>query len=359
MKKLIALMLTAAVVLSLLTGCGASDTVEGPREETQQENAAQSTEGTREEVPAETEPEIVVDAQFVLEYPADMQALGFTEALVMEKAPERIVCLSTSPVLALHELGANIVGVPISTVVVWPEDLINNTESVTFSVMGEDYDFESVIALEPDLVMLASAARDTAGAALESLGVTVYYVYAGHTVSYESVKMQTEALIDAFDMTEESIQAGKEIMARFDELEEQLEGTRAKYEGKTVLVLQSNSASSHYAQTKKGTLGSMVDMIGFTNVYENEGASLAQVDLEQMLSYDPDYIICVGSGSAEYQAQLMQQAYDSNPEYWYAIEAVANGNVICLDVSYISSAGINVVDRIEGLIGIIEAAVGE
>lgn len=250
-------------------------------------------------------------------------------------------------------------GVPISTVVAWPEDLIHNTESVTFSVMGEDYDFESVIALEPDLVMLASAARDTAGAALESLGVTVYYVYAGHTVSYESVKMQTEALIDAFDMTEESIQAGKEIMARFDELEEQLEGTRAKYEGKTVLVLQSNSASSHYAQTKKGTLGSMVDMIGFTNVYENEGASLAQVDLEQMLSYDPDYIICVGSGSAEYQAQLMQQAYDSNPEYWYAIEAVANGNVICLDVSYISSAGINVVDRIEGLIGIIEAAVGE
>lgn len=85
MKKLIALMLTAAVVLSLLTGCGANDTVEGPREETQQENAAQSTEGTREEVPAETEPEIVVDAQFVLEYPADMQALGFTEALVMKK----------------------------------------------------------------------------------------------------------------------------------------------------------------------------------------------------------------------------------------------------------------------------------
>ena len=352
MKKLFALLLAVMVLAVSVAGCGSRDitleTTDGVTE----------TQGSTDPVEKDTEAEVTVDTQFVLEYPADMQALGFTETLVMEKAPERIVCLSTSPVLALHELGANIIGVPISTVVVWPEDLVNNTESVTFSVMGENYDFEAVLALEPDLVMLASAARDTAGAALESLGVTVYYVYAGHTVSYESVKMQTEVLIDAFDMTEESIAAGQAIMARFAALEARLEETKARYEGKRVLVLQSNTATSHYAQTEKGTLGSMVDMIGFANVYENEGASLAQVDMEQMLSYDPDYIICVGSGSAEYQESLMQQAYESNPDYWNAIDAVANGNVICLDVSYISSAGINVIDKIVGLMDIIEAAIG-
>lgn len=355
MKKLFALLLSVMVLALSAAGCGSQDVTIADTTQTQETTAPveKSTEAEEEEE------EVTVDTQFVLEYPADMQALGFTDTLVMEKAPERIVCLSTSPVLALHELGANIIGVPISTVVVWPEDLVNNTESVTFSVMGENYDFEAVLALEPDLVMLASAARDTAGAALESLGVTVYYVYAGHTVSYESVKMQTEVLIDAFDMTEESVAAGQAIMARFAALEARLEETKAKYEGKSVLVLQSNTATSHYAQTEKGTLGSMVDMIGFTNVYENEGASLAQVDMEQMLSYNPDYIICVGSGSAEYQESLMQQAYDSNPDYWYAIEAVANGNVICLDVSYISSAGINVIDKIVGLMDIIEAAIGE
>lgn len=358
MKKLIAWLLAAVMLLSL-AGCGNENAFQtGTPTETLQAASVPSGSDTTEAATQAPE-ELVVDTQFVLEYPADMQELGFTDTLVLDKAPERIVCLSTSPVLALHELGANIIGVPISTVVVWSEELVENSESVTFSVMGEDYDFEAVLALEPDLVLLASAAKDTAGAALESLGVTVYYVYAGHTVSYESVKMQTQALIDAFDMTEQSVLAGKALMARFAELEARLEQTKSRYAGKTALVLQSNSPTSHYAQTKNGTLGSMVEMIGFENVYQNEGASLAQVDLEQMLSYDPDYIICVGSGSAEYQKSLMQQAFDSNPDYWYAIEAVAEERVICLDVSYVSSAGINVIEKIDGLIDIIEAALGE
>lgn len=356
MKKLIAMVLAAAMMLCCMAGCASDNeeiikTTTGPGEDAAAE--------TEEQTQAHSDVVTKLDTRFLLEYPADMQALGFTDPIELDTAPERIVCLSTAPVLALHELGANIVGVPLSTVVVWPEEITSNAESVSFSVMSDgDFDFESVLALEPDLVMLASAAKDTAGAALESLGLTVYYVYAGHTVSYESVKMQTQALIDAFDMTEESVEAGKAIMARFDALEARLAETGALYDGKTVLVLQSNTISSHYAQTNKGTLGSMLDMIGFTNVYENEGSSLAQVDMEQMLSYDPDYIVCVGAGSAQTQQALMEDAFESNPDYWHSMRAVEEGNMIYMDVTYISSAGINVIDKITGLIDIIEANIG-
>lgn len=358
MKKLIAMLLAFVMLFCCLTGC-ASDSATAEESETVEEAVTETAEDTETTEDASADEEIVVDTQFVLEYPADMQELGFTEPLVLDQAPERIVCLSTAPVLALHALGADIVGVPISTVVVWPEELTAKADSVSFSAMSDgDFDFESVLALEPDLVMLASAAKDTAGAALESLGLTVYYVYAGHTVSYESVKMQTQVLVDAYDTTEESIIAGRELMAQFDDLEAKLEETRAKYEGTTVLVLQSATASSHYAQTSKGTLGSMLDMIGFTNVYENEGSSLAQVDMEQMLSYDPDYIVCVGSGTAEAQKALMEDAFESNPDYWYSMEAVANDNVLCMDVTYISSAGINVIEKITSLIDILDASIG-
>lgn len=355
MKKGITWLLAVAMLLSL-SAC-ATQQAEQTDVPVQPEVSEATAPSTTVATP-QTEAPVVVDTRFVLAYPEDMQALGFTDTLVLDQAPERIVCLSTTPVLALHALGANIVGVPISTVVLWPEDLVKNSESVTFSVMGENYDFEAVLALEPDLVLLASAARDTAGAALESLGVTVYYVYAGHTVSYESVKMQTQALVDAFDMTPESVIAGRELMARFDALEARLTQTRSRYAGLTALVLQSNSPTSHYAQTKNGTLGSMVEMIGFENVYRNEGASLAQVDMEQMLSYDPDYLFCVGSGSADYQRELMQQAFEKNPDYWNAIAAVREDRVICLDVSYVSSAGIYVIEKIEGLLDIVETALG-
>ena len=38
--------------------------------------------------------------------------------------------------------------------------------------------------------------------------------------------------------------------------------------------------------------------------------------------------------------------------YWYSIPAIAQGNVIYLPASYVSTAGINIVDTINNLIGI-------
>ena len=35
-------------------------------------------------------------------------------------------------------------------------------------------------------------------------------------------------------------------------------------------------------------------MLGLTNVYENDASSMAQLDYETALSYDPDLVLCVG-----------------------------------------------------------------
>ena len=135
-------------------------------------------------------------------------------AEVDDEVPERVVSLSAAPVLALYELGVNLVGIPNSMVVTWPEDLQESTETVSFSVMSpDDFDYESVVDLEPDLVLLAYNGADTAGKTLESLGIPVYYIYAGHTVPYESIVGQTNALIDAFSVDEESAAAGENSLA--------------------------------------------------------------------------------------------------------------------------------------------------
>lgn len=352
MKKLTSMVLAFVMTMSLLAGCSQQAAESEPPVGTQQTGQSQQTE------PAEqvTEPE---DTAFTLEYPADMQALGYTEPLVLETKPERVVCLSTAPVLALYELGVNMVGVPSSRVVVWPEDLAADAATVSFSVMSpEDFDYEAVVALEPDLVMLAVNGADTAGAKLESLGINVYYLYAGHTVSYESIKMQTEALISAFGTDESSKAAGEALMARFAALEASLEAACAAFEGKRVMVLQSGSAEVHYIQTEHGTLGSMLEMIGFENVYVNESSSMVQLDYEQALDYDPDYLVCVGATDAATHQAVMEEAFQSNPDYWNAISAVENGDVVCVDVTYCSTAGINIIENITALIGIMSEATG-
>ena len=336
MKRIIAILLVLTLALGLLAACAANRNTD----ETQQKGNPG-------------------DTAFTLEYPADMQALGYTEPLVLDKKPERVVCLSAAPVLALYELGVNMVGIPNSMVVKWPEDLASSTEQVSFSVMSpDDFDYEAVVALEPDLVLLASNGADSAGATLEGLGIPVYYLYAGHVVSYDSIKMQTEALIHAFGTDAESAAAGEAILNRFSELDASIDAAKNAFAGNTVMVLQSGDAETHYIQTKNGTLGSMLDMLGFENVYENTMTPMAQLDYEQALDYQPDYLVCVGATDAAAHQALMDEAFANNPAYWNAIPAVANGKVICLDVTYISTAGINVIDNIGALIDIMSEHTG-
>mgnify|MGYP004732697597 CR=1 FL=1 len=335
-RKLEAVLLAGAMAVSAFSAVPvfAEETTEA---ETEAESKNEDTEG-----------------KFVLEYPEDMQALGYTEPIVLDEVPERVVSLSAAPVLTLYELGVNLVGIPNSMVVSWPEDLKASTETVSFSVMSpDDFDYESVVDLEPDLVLLGYTGADTAGATLESLGIPVYYLYAGHTVPYESIVGQTNALIDAFAVDEDSIAAGEMIRDRFDTLEQNVEAAREAFDGKTVMVLQSAGTDSHYIQTKNGTLGSMADMIGLTNVFENEGSSMVQLDYEQALDYDPDLVLCVGATSAEEHQKLMETAFAENEEYWNSIPAIADGRVLYLPVSYVSTAGINVVDCINDLIKIV------
>lgn len=259
MKKIISILLVLTLALGLLAGCSSNNN--DPANDQPGQNVENSQNDSNDNNSDDTqqgeEPE---NTKFTIEYPADMQALGYTEPLVLDKKPVRVVCLSAAPVLALYELGVNMVGIPNSMVVTWPEDLANSTERVSFSVMSpDDFDYEAVVALEPDLVLLAVNGADTAGATLESLGINVYYLYAGHTVSYDSVKMQTEALINAFSTDAESTAAGEAIMNRFANLEASIDAAKNAFAGTKVMVLQSGDAETHYIQTKDGTLGSMLD----------------------------------------------------------------------------------------------------
>lgn len=325
LKKIFMSFLAACMSVSLLTGC-ATETNGGDK---QNEN---------------------IDSEIRIEYPDNMQEKGFTEAVVLDKMPEKVVVMSKAPVLALYELGVKMIAIPNGGVTIWPEDLDKSTEKLDVG-MNSNFDIETVIALDPDLVLLSATSKDTHGKILTESGIPVYYIDAGHTVSYESVKSQTQALVNAFDKDGSK---GKELMGRFDELESRLEKIKDKYSDKNVMVLQS-APPSHYIQTKQGTLASLADMMGFKNVYENDMTPMAELDLETALNYNPDLILCVGSSkdASEHQ-KLMEDDFAKNPEYWNSIEAIKNGNIIYFPSDYIASIGIGVIDNAENFIDTIE-----
>ena len=291
------------------------------------------------------------DGKITLTYPAGMQEKGFKEPLVLKQRPQKVVSLTITPVLALHELGVKQVGIPKSIVMEWPEDLAKDAKQ--FSVaMKDNFDIESVVALQPDLVIVGYYAKDKYGKLLEQQNIPVYYVDAGPTVDYQSVKDLTTSLINAFGKDSEG---AKNIEARFAKLEERMAAKREANKGKTVMALQS-APPRHFIQTKDGTLGSMLNLLGYTNVYSNDKSRMVMLDKEQAISYEPDVLVCVGAAvnPADHQ-KVMEEDFANSPEYWNQIKAVREGHVVYLSNKYIVSTGIDVIDNINELIDTLDA----
>lgn len=286
---------------------------------------------------------------YKLEYTPTLQAYGFTEPVILKAKPQRVVSLVHTPVLALHEMDIKQVAVPQAAMLEWPADLVKDAKLLNVS-MNSNFDIESVIALEPDLVIVGYQSKDTYGKILDREKIPVYYVDAGHVVSYESIKELTDVLIKAFGQHNAGAEA---ITDRFNKLEARMAEKRQENKGQKVMVLQS-APPRHYIQGKDGTLGSMLDMLGYENVYQNN--KMVLIDLEQALSYEPDLLFCVGGSktAAEHQ-QVMEEDFAKNPEYWNNIKAIREHEVIYLPIKYVATAGINVIDNINELIDIIDA----
>ncbi len=289
--------------------------------------------------------------EVTINYPASMKEKGFTETLTLKKMPEKVVVMSKAPVLALHELGVKMIAIPKSGAIQWPADLESSTQKLDVG-MNSNFDIETVIALEPDLVILGANSKDTYGKVLTEANIPVYYVDAGHTVPYSSVKDQTVALIDAFGKSSDK---GKELIARFDALEKKLNEMQSKYSDKSVMVLQS-APPSHYIQTESGSLATMAKMMGFKNVYTNATSPMALLDMEQAISYNPDLVLCVGgSPNGEAHKKVMEEDFAKNPNYWNSIPAIKDGKILYFSSKYISNTGIGFIDNMEEFINIIES----
>lgn len=315
MKKMMALFLAAMMMLSMVV-CGSAETNES--------------------------------TQFVLPYPESMTAQGY-EPLVLEAMPTRIVCTATAPVPTLYAMGASLIAIPTSSATTHLFE--ENPDLVALkSLMSDEFNIEDVVALNPDLVILASSYKDSYGKTLEGLGINVYYQASGHGVSYETVKEESLCLIEAFARDDESRQKADALKQSFADIEATCAEMSSVNAGKKIMVLQAGGVNYVYGQTSGGTLGSMMKMLGFENVADATAAdSMFAIDYETALVDQPDLLVVVGAGDAAATEALMAEIVASNPEYWQAMKAVTEGQVLYLGIDYIAVYGIGYVSALTNL----------
>lgn len=304
MKKLLSLLLIFAMLLSL-AACGSTGTTTDTTEATAQQTVAETTVEAVEETTEETTlPDM---------YPLSVTDQAGREVTIQAK-PERLVSgyyISTSALIALG-LQDNLVGIEAKAnkraiyKLAAPE-LIELPSVGT----AKEFDLEGCAALEPDLVILPLKLKNAAQT-LEELGIPVLLV------NPEDQELLTQ-MVDLIATATDTKQAAQALLDFTAAQQSFLEEALAEVDQPTV-YLAGNSAMLSTAGDAMYQ-SDMIRLAGGTNVAgEIEDTYWVEVSYEQLLAWDPEYILL--ASDADYTAEDVLA--DPNLA---ACKAVVNGNV--------------------------------
>lgn len=297
MKRMLALFL--AIVLSLsVTACGQSNTK--PQQESVTETQQESTALQEQETEAAVFPVTVTD-----------QA-GRT--VTIEKEPKKIVSgyyISTSLLIALGQK-EKLVGIEAKAAE-RPIYTLSAPELIDLPNVGtaKEFDMEGCAALEPDLVILPLKLKDSVET-LESLGITVILV------NPENQELLTEMIELVSEATGSQEEATK-LLDYTEQTENDLAETLSDVEKPTVYLAGNSSLLSTAGSDMYQS--SMIALAGGSNVADEiTDTYWVDIDYEQLLAWDPEYIIL--ASDAEYTCDDVK-----NDPNLASCQAVVNGNV--------------------------------
>lgn len=338
MKKRCSILLAACLMIAALTGCSQTQTVEQTSAQTTE---VQQTEETLQEKEAQT---------FSIGYPSYLQE-SQGEALVLEEKPEDIVVLSNSALQILVACGIEPVAVTSPHVQIDYPDWVR--ELPVISTGMSDLDSESVISMQPDLVIMGVHLKEDYGQQFQDAGIPVYYTSEGPSITYQEVKEEAITLTESFGTKEQL----EKMKSDFAEVEQRAADFREKWDSKQMMILF--GAPPSYQQTSKGYLGSILAMLPFENMADqvlSKDSRTAPLDLESLLEVNPEILFAISptAQSAEDLQAVYAEEFEKNPKIWSSLQAVKNDQVIWLSNEYVTSKGVHIIQSIHSLIDMLE-----
>lgn len=170
------------------------------------------------------------------------------------------------------------------------------------------------------------------------------------------IKQQTALFIEAFAYDEETEAAASDIQNRFDALEARVAQARERYEGKTFFGATCVSNTDFYLQSQTSTISSMMQMLGFVNVYEESMGSVnGPASLETFSDVESDlFVFTTQLKDVESAKALCEEAINANEQVWNTVPAISRGDVLYLPARYVVTAGLNIIDNIDDLISLLD-----
>jgi iron complex transport system substrate-binding protein len=261
--------------------------------------------------------------------------------VTLDAAPQRIVSLSPSSTEMLFAIGAGDQVVAADEYSNFPE------EAPTTDLSGFTPSVEAISEHDPDLVVLARDAEDTA-AQLDEVEIPVLVMEAA--VGLDDTYAQMRLLGEATGHAEEADAAATEVE---DEVDEIVATTREEL-GETDLTYYHELDAGMYSVTSETFIGQVYSEFGLENIAdaaEDTAGGYPQLSAEFVVEQNPD-LVFLAYGGEDAAAELAERpAFDT-------VTAVENGDVVELDPDIASRWGPRVVDLAESVSAAVTAAQG-
>lgn len=247
----------------------------------------------------------------------------------------RVVALTASDCEILYALGAGDTLVGRGEYCDYPEDV----QAVASVQSGYETNVEQIIALEPQVVLMATMAQTKEQVeALEAAGVHVIVSDAQDIAGVYAAIELIGAVTGKNDEAAALIAGMKDSFAAI--------AARAEGDGSKTVYFEVSPLEYGLWTAGKGTfMDELAQMIGLKNAFEDvEG--WAAVSEEQVLERDPDYIVTIsmyyGEGPTPVE-EIMGR------EGWQELKAVKNEAVFNADSNEVSRPGPRLVDAAQAL----------
>lgn len=246
----------------------------------------------------------------------------------------RIVALTASDVEIIYALGAGDLLVGRGEYCDWPAEVLNVPEVKS----GSETNLEEILALEPDVVIMATMAQSVEQVnALEEAGVKVIV----------SDAQNLEGVYTAITMIGQIVGKNDEAAALVKEMQDGFEAIRAKAEntGKTVYFEVSPLQWGLWAAGTGTFMDELASICGLTNAFADVNGWGA-ISEEQVFEKDPDYIVTIsmyyGEGPTPVEEIMGRDGWDQ-------LKAVQNNQIFNADSNEISRPGPRLLNAVEAL----------
>ena len=255
--------------------------------------------------------------------------------VTLQEPARRVVVLTASDVEILYALGAGDTLAGRGEYANYPLAALD----VPSVQSGMETNIEQIIALEPDLVIMAIMSQTPEQVErLEKAGIAVAVTNATDIAgTYEAITL-IGSLVGRSD---EAAALVKDMQARFDSLREKA----ASLEGGSVYFEVSPLMYGLWTAGKGTFMDELATMCGLTNAFADvEG--WAEISEEQVLERDPDYIVTISMYYGEGPTPVEEIKSRAG---WDALKAVQNDAIFNADSNEVSRPGPRLKDAAEAL----------